>query len=51
LLHIIAFLSKAIPRSLIKEKQLLEDPNVLDKVREYYKEDWEFCKMYSELEV
>ncbi len=51
LLHIIAFLSKAIPRSLIKERQLLEDPNVLDKVREYYKEDWEFCKMYSELEL
>ena len=47
LLHIVAFFAGFLPQSAIKNEKLIEDEAQLKKIRNYYKNDWEFCKNYS----
>lgn len=49
LLHIVAFTLLLTPRFLFRKKSLLssEETESLEKIREYYKEDWEYCQEYE----
>jgi len=49
LLHIVAALASGMPKGLVKEKSLLSDEELksLKKIREFYREDWEFCEKYA----
>jgi hypothetical protein len=49
LLHIVAFISQAIPWKLLPREDLLSDRDLdtLYKMNDYYKEDWEFCLEYA----
>lgn len=48
LLHIVAFFSLFLPAVLLKDERLIENPGVLEEVRNYYQEDWSFCTNYVE---
>ena len=49
LLHIVAAFALGVPKGLVKEKSLLSDEELksLKKIREFYREDWEFCRKYT----
>ena len=47
LLHIIAFLCNFVPSFFIKKKVLLQNTAVLEKIQQYYAEDWAFCEQYA----
>ncbi|MDA3821124.1 MAG: hypothetical protein PF450_00730 [Bacteroidales bacterium] len=47
LLHMLAFISQLVPGFFIRERKLLSDPNVLERIKNYYDDDWKFCTDYS----
>lgn len=47
LLHIVAFFALFFPRFLMKRNSLLNDPELLDHVRDYFNDDWQFCVDYT----
>ncbi len=49
LLHMVAFIARFVPRTLIREKQLLTaaDEQELKRIRAYYADDWAFSSEYD----
>ena len=49
ILHILSFVTHIIPGFLISGKSVFteEDEKDFEKIREYYKSDWDFCQKYS----
>ena len=49
LLHIVGFTGRFLPKSLVQKNPLIKDENILSRIREYYKKDWDFCLEYSKI--
>ncbi|MDX1941040.1 MAG: hypothetical protein SFU99_10845, partial [Saprospiraceae bacterium] len=45
--YLILYPAKLIPASLVSQKPLISKED-LNKVRDYYKEEWEKCKAYAQ---
>jgi hypothetical protein len=43
LLHIIAFFAQFLPSFMIPNEPFIEDETILDRVMEYYRDDWNAC--------
>lgn len=48
LLHMVAFFSNFLPGFLFANSPLLPDKKTLDEIKDFYKDDWEYCASYFE---
>lgn len=46
-LHIVAFLSLFLPEIVTKKTPLIKNDQILEKIRKYYEDDWEYCVKYN----
>jgi len=46
-LHIVAFFSLFLPKIMTKNIPLIENEEILEKIRKYYEYDWQYCLKYN----
>lgn len=46
-LHIVAFFSLLLPEIITRKIHLIKDEQILEKIRKYYEDDWQYCLKYN----